>query len=628
MKTGINIVFCFLFLFGKVLSMPSFPSTKIKYIVNGDTLSQPYYRNISLDSATADIKYAFISLHGDGRNADTHFNILSQASINAGIQDSAIILAPVFPIQEDVVQYNLGEDILYWSDSDWNAGDLSRDTQTNPRPFRISSFSTMDTIYHRLINNFNSLEKIILTGHSAGSQMVVRYASGGRAEQSLTQTGVEFIYIPTNTPSFLYFDDNRVIDEGVSAFEFGQTDCVNASQYKYGMENLNQYMGETGSEQIIEKHKNTKIIYLIGQYDFGGQTSTCARMVQGYSRLIRTHIYFSYLGYFYGDEVYDNNQMIEIPGASHDFNMIVSSECGMHALFDFGDCDLYIDGNELFNNSPKANAGIDQIVNVGSVVNLNASDSYDEDGEVVGYEWSQILGQEVGIVSPDSVYAHFVFPNQSSDVHIQLQVVDNEQAVGLDTVVVFLNAPPIANAGEDHEVGFSEVVILDGSNSSDDNDQIESYYWEQISGPPVSIFSSNQEIATVFSPNFNTELSFLLRVYDEHGLSDVDTVRIFISSLFINNDMIKANDSGVKLFPNPFNSSLLLDFSNNKTHIFQKIVIYNITGEVIKQWNIKKEDRVYWEAKNDNGIEINSGLYFISFISKNTTIIKKVTYLK
>ena len=92
--------------------------------------------------------------------------------------------------------------------------------------------------------------------------------------------------------------------------------------------------------------------------------------------------------------------------------------------------------------------------------------------------------------------------------------------------------------------------------------------------------------------------------------------------------MIKANDSGVRLFPNPFNSSLLLDFSNNKTHLFQKIVIYNITGEVIKQWNIKKEERVYWGAKNDNGIEINSGLYFISFISKNTTIIKKVTYLK
>ena len=82
------------------------------------------------------------------------------------------------------------------------------------------------------------------------------------------------------------------------------------------------------------------------------------------------------------------------------------------------------------------------------------------------------------------------------------------------------------------------------------------------------------------------------------------------------------------LFPNPFNSSLLLDFSGNKTHPFQKIIIYNIAGEVIKRWNIKKEEYVYWEAKNDNGIQINSGLYFISFISRNKTIIKKATYLK
>ena len=100
----------------------------------------------------------------------------------------------------------------------------------------------MDTIYHRLINNYSSLEKIVLTGHSAGSQMVVRYASGGRAEQNLSGAEVDFFYIPTNTPSFLYFDDNRVLDEDVNVFEFGPSDCINASQYKYGLENLNQYI--------------------------------------------------------------------------------------------------------------------------------------------------------------------------------------------------------------------------------------------------------------------------------------------------------------------------------------------------------------------------------------------------
>ena len=55
----------------------NFPSTKIHYIVAGDTLTQPYYRNINIDSTSNIIKYAIISLHGDGRNADEHFNIIS-----------------------------------------------------------------------------------------------------------------------------------------------------------------------------------------------------------------------------------------------------------------------------------------------------------------------------------------------------------------------------------------------------------------------------------------------------------------------------------------------------------------------------------------------------------------------
>ena len=84
----------------------------------------------------------------------------------------------------------------------------------------------------------------------------------------------------------------------------------------------------------------------------------------------------------------------------------------------------------------------------------------------------------------------------------------------------------------------------------------------------------------------------------------------------------------INLFPNPFNSSLLMGFSNIGRSPIQKIVVYNIIGEVVTHWEVKKEENIYWDAKDDNGFEINSGLYFISFISENTTIIKKVTYLK
>ena len=113
----------------------------------------------------------------------------------------------------------------------------------------------MDTIYHRLAENNPNLERIVLTGHSAGSQMVVRYAAGGRAQVTLNSLGIEFVYVPTNTPSFLYYDDNRVLTQGADAFEFGPTDCGSASQYKYGLDNLNQYMETTGEATIKENYR-------------------------------------------------------------------------------------------------------------------------------------------------------------------------------------------------------------------------------------------------------------------------------------------------------------------------------------------------------------------------------------
>ena len=620
---------CFL---GTIVALPNFPSTKIKYVVSGDTLTQPYYRNIPLANTSADIKYAIISLHGDGRNADEHFNIIGQATVNAGLEDSTILLAPVYPFQDDINQYNLGDDVLYWSDTDWNAGDLSRNTQSNPRPFRISSFSTMDSIYHRLVENNPNLKRIVLTGHSAGSQMVVRYAAGGRAQADLTETGIDFVFVPTNTPSFLYYDDNRVLNQNAEVFEFGPSDCGSASQYKYGLDNLNQYMENTGETTIIENHKQADVTYLIGQYDFGGQTNTCARMVQGSSRLIRTHVYFSYIGFFYGDSIYNNHRMAEIPVAYHEFDEIVFTDCGMNALFNIGDCDLYADGTQLFNYKPIAAAGQDQIVNPGNTVVLDASGSYDQDGEIASYSWTQVSGDMINIEFSDSVVARFTMPEQGGGVDIELTVADNNGALDLDTTRIVINQPPTADAGEDQETGYSAVVLLDGSQSSDEIGEIEGFLWEQLSGEPVSVFSSNQPVATFYSPGIDATLSFVLSVFDEQGLSDKDTTTVFVSLLSINNSKEEKSKTKMSVFPNPFNSTLLIDYVNQNNFMVDNIVIYNIVGEKIISWDVSDntdiKHHLYWDGKDVRGFEIVSGLYFVLFKGANNSIIKKVTYLK
>ena len=621
--------FYLLFLVG--LAFSNFPSTKIQYVVSGDTLSQPYFRNFNIDSINNNVKYAIISLHGDGRNAQEHFNIITQAIESTGLEDSTLILAPIYPYFEDLYDHNLGDDVLYWSGIDWNAGDLSRNTQSNPRPFRISSFSTLDTIYHRLVINNPNLKKITLTGHSAGSQMVVRYAAGGRAEGAINNTGIDFFYVPTNTPSFLYYDDNRVLNQGVEVFQFGPTNCESASQYKYGLENLNQYMAETGENQIKDKYKTTKVTYLVGQYDFGGQTSTCARMVQGNSRLLRTHIYFSYIGYFYGDSVYNTQKMVEIPSAYHEFEQIVFTECGMNVLFGVGDCDLFVDGAQLYNHLPTAIAGEDQIANPGTVATLNASESFDQDGEIENYTWTQLLGADINIQFSDSAYASFIVPQQGGDVIIQLEVYDNEGAVGRDTILFIINSPPTANAGEDQQVGTSIVVLLDGSMSTDINNNIESYSWSQISGTNISLFSSNQDVATFYSPLVSGEFSFELSVVDAMGLEGKDTTSINVTTLMVREEQYDEKNK-IQISPNPFNSYLLISGINKEGFAVNEVVIYNVVGKIITSWkNLNKgsvKNNILWNGKNDNGFEIRSGLYFIRLNGSKKSIIRKVTYLK
>ena len=613
------------------LAFSNFPSTKIQYVVSGDTLSQPYFRNFNIDSVNNNVKYAIVSLHGDGRNAQEHFNIITQAAESVGLEDSTILLAPLYPYFEDLYDHNLGDDVLYWSDIDWNAGDLSRNTQSNPRPFRISSFSTLDTIYHRLVNNNPNLKKITLTGHSAGSQMVVRYAAGGRAESAINDPEIDFFYVPTNTPSFLYYDDNRVLNQGAEVFQFGPTDCGSASQYKYGLENLNQYMTETGENQIVEKHKTTKLTYLVGQYDFGGQTSTCARMVQGNSRLLRTHVYFSYIGYFYGDTVYSTQKMVEVPSAYHEFEQIVFTDCGINTLFGVGDCDLFVDGTQLFNHLPTAIAGEDQILNPGAMAVLNASGSFDQDGEIENYTWTQLSGGDINIEFPDSAYTSFIVPEQGGFVVIQLEVFDNDGAIGRDTISYIINSPPYANAGEDQQIGASVVVLLDGSMSADVNDNIGGYSWAQISGTAVSLFSNNQEVATFYSPLTAGELSFELSVVDEMGLEGKDTTNISVETLMAGEGQNNEKDK-IQIFPNPFNSSLLIGGINGEGFVVNEVAIYNIVGKKITSWkNLNKrgiKNNVLWNGKNDNGFEIRSGLYFVRLIGSKNSITRKVTYIK
>ena len=98
------------------------------------------------------------------------------------------------------------------------------------------------------------------------------------------------------------------------------------------------------------------------------------------------------------------------------------------------------------------------------------------------------------------------------------------------------NRPPEADAGPDQSTSFvGAKVTLDGSGSTDPENNIISYYWEQTDGPTVTLSDPNAA-----NPHFlanvplGSILTFKLSVTDAGSLSDTDTCIVSIGTAIWN----------------------------------------------------------------------------------------------
>src|SRR4030095_4254325 len=89
------------------------------------------------------------------------------------------------------------------------------------------------------------------------------------------------------------------------------------------------------------------------------------------------------------------------------------------------------------------------------------------------------------------------------------------------------NNPPVANAGPDQTIILTtNTVALDGSASTDPNNNISSYLWTQIPGTSsLNIINANA-VQTQVTNLVQGTYQFELKVTDAKGLIDKDTVQI------------------------------------------------------------------------------------------------------
>ncbi|GEM_PF-1042995 len=189
------------------------------------------------------------------------------------------------------------------------------------------------------------------------------------------------------------------------------------------------------------------------------------------------------------------------------------------------------------NTAPVANAGLDQSVLVGDLVALNGTGSSDANGDPLSYNWS--LTVPVGstaVLSGANTDSPTFTPDVAGSYLAQLIVNDGQVNSPADNVLINANTPntvPVADAGLDQSVLTGDLVTLDGSGSSDADNNPLTFNWSIISAPVGSIASlSNTAIsAPDLTPDLAGTYVIQLIVNDGQANSLADTVTITVTDI-------------------------------------------------------------------------------------------------
>ena len=167
-------------------------------------------------------------------------------------------------------------------------------------------------------------------------------------------------------------------------------------------------------------------------------------------------------------------------------------------------------------------AGVDQIITFPlNSVSLDGRGSTDPDGTITGWSWSKISGPSSFIIAASTASQTTATNLVEGTYQFELVVIDNGGLSDKDTMqviinpVVTTNQPPVANAGPDKTINLPvNNINLDGSGSSDPDNNISSYQWTKISGPLSFTIATPAAVQTTVTNLAEGIYKFELKVTD------------------------------------------------------------------------------------------------------------------
>jgi hypothetical protein len=188
-------------------------------------------------------------------------------------------------------------------------------------------------------------------------------------------------------------------------------------------------------------------------------------------------------------------------------------------------------------------------VDEGASVSFDASTSFDPDAQPIVFFWQQLAGTPVILANGNTPTPSFTAPTldvgggpTTRTLDFRVTVTDRtlpvhcggdaSTSVDVRVTVRNVNRTPVARAGDDRSAFELTTVQLDGSASSDPDNDTLTWLWEQTGGPTVVITNANQAVASFAAPDQaplgETTYTFRLTVNDGFGGVATDSVAITV----------------------------------------------------------------------------------------------------
>jgi len=155
-------------------------------------------------------------------------------------------------------------------------------------------------------------------------------------------------------------------------------------------------------------------------------------------------------------------------------------------------------------------AGAIQPYSTYQTITLSAANSYDSDGEIREYSWSQLDENDalefIGDTNSEQLQIVAPFVSAITSYQIQLEVTDNFGLTGTNHIEIKVDSADTtiaANAGIDQEVDEFSIVTIDGSQSVSTASEI-SCLWSVTTGEVVSFADANACQTTFVAPDVDT----------------------------------------------------------------------------------------------------------------------------